>query len=522
MGDNGRFLNPGGAQGTLGFGQGVFCGRHGVHPMPQGVGRRVPAMGMAATEELDGVLRLQSCQGDVCPAQTAILGDGGRGCTNTGDPTITMTPWSYQGGIDTLRKLQQEMFKGTECSLTGWHPWKRMGAACFRALGGSLQALTIWARWRTPRHAARYAAHPPAWKMLARALLPRPTGNTGHFTRDCEWLWMPVRDLWHADAFAWDAGRKWARQPPTVQSFARPITPEEVDSESDDDDMEDDKERPVDEAAAGHKTPKDQGGEACHGGKGDVVAAELGVEHDPMVATGAGVRTERRRYRRPTWSGEQPAAEEEQMQSRGDDDPSDDGQDASGAEQNAEPTDTAQIEREGHEHTMEPEGEGQRGNGTLEGSGPMPPEGAADGAQEDVEDEDSGRDSGSLETSWDVDATEPEGTAGEASCSIDCSQPRWRIHAARRTTLGKRDSGQRDPMQERSPKRSRTGEADDTNGRYIDVDVPGGPEEDGAPHWGYVVTAPQRGNRFQLWCPVHLKRSDQGTAGAADGRDSPH
>ena len=82
------------------------------------------------------------------------------------------------------------MFKGTECSLTGWHPWKRMGAACF--------------------------------------------------SRDCEWQWMPVRELWHVDAFAWGAGRKRARQPPTVQSFARPITPEEVDSESDDDDMEDD------------------------------------------------------------------------------------------------------------------------------------------------------------------------------------------------------------------------------------------------------------------------------------------
>ena len=54
------------------------------------------------------------------------------------------------GGTDSLRKLQQEMFKGTECSLSCWHPWKRMGVACFRALGGSLQALTIWARWRIP------------------------------------------------------------------------------------------------------------------------------------------------------------------------------------------------------------------------------------------------------------------------------------------------------------------------------------------------------------------------------------
>ena len=161
------------------------------------------------------------------------------------------------------------------------------------------------------------------------------------------------------------------------------------------------------------------------------------------------------------------------------------GQDASGAERNAKPTDTAKIEREGHVHTMEPKGEGQRGNGTLDGSGTMPPEGAADGVQQDVEDDDSGRDSGSLETSWDANAKEPEGMASEASCSTDCSEPRWRVYAARRTTPGKRDSGQRDPVQERSPKRSRTAEDGDTNRQlYIDMDVPRGPEEDGPPTLG--------------------------------------
>ena len=56
---------------------------------------------------------------------------------------------------------------------------------------------------------------------------------------------------------------------------------------------------------------------------------------------------------------------------------------------------------------------------------------------------------------------------------------------------------------------------------YIDVDVPGGPKEDGAPHWGYVVSAPQRGNRFLLCSPVHVQRSGQGATGAVDGRDSP-
>ena len=72
-------------------------------------------------------------------------------------------------------------------------------------------------------------------------------------------------------------------------------------------------------------------------------------------------------------------------------------------------------------------------------------------------------------------------------------------------TLGKRGADQRDPVQEGSPKKRRAVEAGETDGRmYIDMDVPGGPEEDAAPHWGYVVTAPQRGKWFQVWCPVHL------------------
>ena len=142
---------------------------------------------------------------------------------------------------------------------------------------------------------------------------------------------------------------------------------------------------------------------------------------------------------------------------------------------------------------MEPEGEGQRGNGTLDGSGHMPPEGATNGAQEDVEDEDNGQHSGSLETSCDAYATEPEGTAREAVCSTDCSQPQWRIQPAERTTLGKRDSGQRDLVEEHSPKRSRTTQANDKNGRmYIDVDVPGGPKKDG-PHTGDTWSPRLRG-----------------------------
>ena len=48
-----------------------------------------------------------------------------------------------------------------------------------------------------PRQVATYGAHPPAWKMSTKVLVAVPTGDAGHFTGDCEWQWMPVRELWH-------------------------------------------------------------------------------------------------------------------------------------------------------------------------------------------------------------------------------------------------------------------------------------------------------------------------------------
>ena len=290
--------------------------------------------------------------------------------------------------------------------------------------------------------------------------------------------------------------------------------------------MEYDEEQPVDGAEAGRQTPQDHGEKTCHGGEGDVVAAKPAVEHDPMVTTGAGAgRSEAASddaETTPSEIGEQSATDEERARRRGGDDPNEGGRDASGKGRPEEPVDVPQNERDGCEHAGEQEGRFQRGDRPIEGSGIMASEEAADGARDNVNDEDSRRDIGSLETSWDADGSEHEDAASKAPCSTDCSWPRLRVHAAGRTTLGKRDSGQRDPIHEHSPKRSRAEEATDTNGRmYINVDVPGGPKEDGAPHWGYVVSAPQRANRFLLCCPVHVQRSGQGATGAVDGRDSP-
>ena len=309
---------------------------------------------------------------------------------------------------------------------------------------------------------------------------------------------MPVRELWHADAFAWGAGGKRARQPPTVQSFARPITPEEVDSETDDNDMEDDEERPVDGAEAGRPATQRQKEEVCHGGEGDVVVREHDVEHGPVAAAGGSHRSGGTagggEEASPPDKAEQRAAEDGDVLPRGAEAPGEGGGDDNEKGRAALTAEAAPVEQDEGGTTEGPASGDRREGESTEESDVVAPTGAEEGAQEDIEDEDGRRDSESVETSWGKDESEHEDAASEASCSTDCSQPRRRVHPTGRATLGKRDSGQRDPVHDCSPKRRHTGGTPETSERmYIDVDVPGGPEEDGAPHWRYVVTAPQRG-----------------------------
>ena len=143
----------------------------------------------------------------------------------------------------------------------------------------------------------------------------------------------------------------------------------------------------------------------------------------------------------------------------------------------------------------------ERGDQCEDKVGPASDDGTRAGEQggacEDNGDAKSAQTSGSEGSGWEEEESVHEEPTSEASCSTDCSQPPQRIHLAGRPTLGTRDSGQRDPRQESSPKRRCTrGAAAAGERMYIDVDVPGEPEEAGAAHWGYVVTAPQRGSPF--------------------------
>ena len=143
---------------------------------------------------------------------------GEDGSRTTAAATTMTTPSSSQ---EVRAPYVNSSNSSSKAQSTSWHGAtpieKRMGAAAFRALGGSLTTTSIWARWQTPRQAARYAAHPPAWHLPARVVLPRPTGRSGNITRESEWSWIKVRELCQEDALKLDKGRKKGQRPPTVE-----------------------------------------------------------------------------------------------------------------------------------------------------------------------------------------------------------------------------------------------------------------------------------------------------------------
>ena len=201
---------------------------------------------------------------------------------------------------------------------------------------------------------------------------------------------MPSRDLWHWDAFAWDAGRKRAKQPPTVQNFARPITPEKVDSESDDDNMEDDEERPEGGDTTRPTASENEGEGACHTDKDGVVAAEPGVEPSPVASTGAGVGHEDSAKERPGAvhgeRGEQHAAADEQMQTRGHEKEDGGGGVTRGVGAGTGAAAAVREEQDEHVAAAGHVGKHQQEDGPQGGDETAPAAGSNEGARRDAED----------------------------------------------------------------------------------------------------------------------------------------
>ena len=248
-----------------------------------------------------------------------------------------------------------------------------------------------------------------------------------------------------------------------MQSIARSITPEEVDRESDDDDVEDDAEQPVDGDAEGHKTTRGPTTDACSGDSHGVVAGERVLEHGTVAAAGGHIREGRSAD--DDVEAVSPRGGVQRAANAGGDFPwatgtSGDGGHGEGEREQRAPTTEpgpAEIAQcnfaEGHEHGDQREDEVGPANDDETRAG------EEGGACEDTGDAEGAQTSGSEGSGWEEEESEHEEPTSEASWSTDCSQRRRRVHPAERPTLGKWDSGQRDPRPEKSPKRRCTGGA---------------------------------------------------------------
>ena len=134
------------------------------------------------------------------------------------------------GGTATLRALWQEFTKNTCAQGKGWHCLKRLGAAAFRAMGGSLYGLQVWARWHSIAMPRLYSGHPASWQWATTAILPDPEADPTGRGRLMERAPHDTGALWPRDAL-----RK-PRQPKMERHAFPEPAPEDCASASDDDD----------------------------------------------------------------------------------------------------------------------------------------------------------------------------------------------------------------------------------------------------------------------------------------------
>ena len=332
---------------------------------------------------------------------------------------------------------------------------------------------------------------------------------------------MPVKELWHRDAFAWDLGRKRNQTPPTVHTFARPATPQEVDSESDDDEDLDDQDGGCDQDNPDHEGPR---GEAENRSMQDAAQKEMGRDAELVPGTGLEQGGEPRTDEGTAGHGAGPieiidvdewAEGEKKMDADGDSGRASAAEAATAPEGTvASGADAARHERKAVDQATSEDRTGE--DRRCEDADEVHME-AAPCQEMEVSAEGSGDDYGTEGSSArDGDESGPD----TPTCSTDCSESTWRIHQATRRVLGKRTTREYGEEEQRGTKRGR---GEPCAGDQQLVAMPDGTEADGAPHWGYLVTAPQRGHRFQLWRPMPLQYEteeqgrDGGGHGAADG-----
>ena len=86
----------------------------------------------------------------------------------------------FPGGKTTIARAFEQVMDSTVPQGVTWHPWKRMAAAAFIILGGTITKLVQWMRWHSPAQARWYAKQPPSWQLNINIHLPTSHEYTGN------------------------------------------------------------------------------------------------------------------------------------------------------------------------------------------------------------------------------------------------------------------------------------------------------------------------------------------------------
>ena len=331
---------------------------------------------------------------------------------------------------------------------------------------------------------------------------------------------MPVKELWHRDAFAWDLGRKRNQTPPTVHTFARPATPQEVDSESDDDEDLDDQDGECDQDDPDHEEPRR---EAENRSMQDAAQKEMGRDAELVPGTGPEHEGGPRTDEGTAGHGARPVEiidvdELEDGETKMDADGDSGGACAAEAVTAPEGAVASGADADRHER----DAGDQASNADRAGEDRRC--GDADEAHMEAEPcqemeasaEESGDDVGSEGSSaGDRDESSPS----TPTCSTDCSESRWRLHQARRRVLGKRTTREFGEEEQRGAKRGRERLARETSSWWR---CPTGLKQTG-PHTGDTWSRRLRGAKDSscgslCLCNANERNKDEmGVNGAADG-----
>ena len=81
------------------------------------------------------------------------------------------------GGTVELQRALRDLLRYEQLPETLWHGWKKLGAALFILLEGSMVSLQRWGHWHSLVQPRRYSNGPPAWRLPDKLQLPFPVAT---------------------------------------------------------------------------------------------------------------------------------------------------------------------------------------------------------------------------------------------------------------------------------------------------------------------------------------------------------